>query len=468
MEWDEEDPGVGVMTGVADFATACTRMASHGAQARDAMWQVAQRTAASQQSMAVDAWSSSIGRRVAEWDQIIATAHRWSNAAQDYADAVASIQHRATATHTERDAARTTLWFIDNNREMVSHDPNTAWREAQARESWNQANWMLERLVSERRGADLAFTAALASRPALPVAHPAMAVALRALLGGDLPMGSWWSLQSILEMWRLVASRQIGHDGWLSYAFSQDSRSGSGSAEAWSRADFSWFGGLTESYLEARAQAHASANADAGFEATWTSLDAFARAEAEASADASVGWGADVGDGWLSNQSALGAHANAEARANSAFQAGPDGSTLSLGAGASADVAVDFVTSTQWGHGAGESSTGLSAFAGATANVNLDQSFTPSQAGQHVSAGLEANAGLEARQDFDFGPFDVGGGLNASVGVGASYSGGWDFGYERVGADLDLGFALGGGLGADVYIGFSPREMVTGIQSWFD
>lgn len=84
-----------------------------------------------------------------------------------------------------------------------------------------------------------------------------------------------------------------------------------------------------------------------------------------------------------------------------------------------------------------------------------------------TSAGGEAFVGAKAGVEGDVMVFgddvSLGGGVGVSTGLGAGFEGGFAFGLDEIGVELDLGLALGLGFDANVDVSFDPVGLGSGI-----
>ncbi len=105
------------------------------------------------------------------------------------------------------------------------------------------------------------------------------------------------------------------------------------------------------------------------------------------------------------------------------------------------------------------------AMVGATAGANYLNEFD----GRNVRTDLGAEAFLGAKAGVEgdvtlFGDdVSVGGGVGVSTGIGGGIDGGFAFGLDEVGVELDLGLALGLGFDASIDLSFDPVGVGSGL-----
>ncbi|WP_291380138.1 hypothetical protein [Demequina sp.] len=466
-QWTEDDPAVGTPSDILGFAEACNRMATNGQEAATRLRQEAGLAGDRHISFAVSAWSLRALNDAAAIESVSEEAHRWAVAARRYADILAGLQGRVRYAQSEIDRTRYVLSLLDHLEPEAMADPTFAWKRQHAMDQAQEALGLMHRLAQERHEADWEFVAALQSRGTRVIADAIMAALGVARAAGRMQQDAYDALTAMLGLWRGLLTALFGADASTSQGLGMGEAPGDGVAEK--GFELSLFGGLFASSAWLRAQAHADADADAEFSYEDGNLDASAYARAEAMASAGLYTTSDMFDGFIHNESQIAA--NAEASANASFAATStvgEGSSASFDLSARARVDVEATSTTSFANGYASSTDYVAAYAQAGAWAVADTTTTFNQVSQHVSFGAQATAGVEARKDVTFGPLSFGGGASVDVGVGASYAGGWDLGWEHVGGNIDLGFALGEGVGADVYVDFSPREAVESIASWFE
>jgi hypothetical protein len=160
-------------------------------------------------------------------------------------------------------------------------------------------------------------------------------------------------------------------------------------------------------------------------------------AGAEVNGTASIGFDRNSVDASVSGEVFVGVSAEAEAHASAGPVNGSVAAEARAGAGAEANagLTIDAQNGLSGEFGAG-------AFAGAEVN-------------------LEATAGLGDS-------VEATGGVDLKAGIGAEASGEVDFGFDRVGVDLEIGATLGIGLDVSVDVGISPSGIIDDAGDLFN
>lgn len=112
----------------------------------------------------------------------------------------------------------------------------------------------------------------------------------------------------------------------------------------------------------------------------------------------------------------------------------------------------------------GITSAGI-AMAGAGAGGNYMQEFDGRNLRTDVGAEafLGAKAGVEGDVTMFGDDVSLGGGVGVSTGLGGSFEGGFAFGLDEIGVEVDLGLALGLGFDASIDVSFDPIGVGTGL-----
>ena len=154
----------------------------------------------------------------------------------------------------------------------------------------------------------------------------------------------------------------------------------------------------------------------------------------------------------------------ASVQAGGSAQVGPDGVAVegsvhartSAEASAAGSVSVDGVGSVS-----GQANAEAGAEASAHGSVSVGRDGLSVGAGAGVMAGSSAGAGYSVD-----GPAGtrIGSEVSVKAGIGAEFSAGAEFGWDRVGFSLDAGVALGIGLGISLDISFSPSALLESLS----
>jgi uncharacterized protein YukE len=205
----------------------------------------------------------------------------------------------------------------------------------------------------------------------------------------------------------------------------------------------------------ASAFAGARGGAGAHFDLDGNQLDAGGQAHgfAGARADAS----GQIGNQYLMAKGDAHALAGVQGSAEADLKAGPDGTSLALGAAglAGAQATAHGFVGNRYASvsGSGE------AFAGAKASVDSKASIGPN--GESFSGGIDAFAGAKAGADgsVNLGGVSVGTGVSAETGVGIEAEGSESFTSDNVGFSVNLGGSLLEGVDVDLSASVNPTQL---------
>jgi hypothetical protein len=216
-----------------------------------------------------------------------------------------------------------------------------------------------------------------------------------------------------------------------------------------------------------RAWAHGQAGAGAEGSADFTMGDGRIEGEAEGYAFAGlrgeVGQQTSVLGGLVENESTLSALLGAEGEGNGSFHLGLDGLEAEAEARAFAGARAAYSSDTSiFGDFAG---LGTEAYAEAGASASGNAHVDAGPLGVDAGAGFDLFAGARAGVDGEVNMLNdhvgLSGGVGVRTGVGLEADAQVAFGLERVGAEVDLGAALGLGFDASLGFEFSPSGLAT-------
>jgi hypothetical protein len=259
-----------------------------------------------------------------------------------------------------------------------------------------------------------------------------------------------------------------GGGGW-SFGAGSSSFTGAraGNGEAFAGAE--WRGEYTAGYGDlfstrgwAEGQAGAGAEGSADFTVGPDGINAEAEGYAFAGARGEVGQHTDLFGGIVENESTLGGLVGAEAEGSGSFHLGLDGLEAGAEGRAFAGARAEYASETSLFGDFYRQTTGAYAEAGAGASgeANVDLGWGGVTAGAGGEAWAGARAGVEGETSLfgDNASVEAGAGVRAGVGVEGSAE--VELGWERLGAEFDIGGALG--IGADVSFGVevSPSGLI--------